>query len=99
MRIAAMAASLQPDLTTLQADIAQLRADFAKITTDMKDYAANGMSKAGGQAQVSAEKMWGEVKRQAQQVGQEIEEKPFASALAAFASGLVLGMLVTARRG
>lgn len=94
-----MAATVQPDLTTLQADIAQLRADFAKITTDMRDYAANGVSRAGGQAQVSAEKMWDEVKRQAQTVGQEIEERPFASALAAFASGLMLGMLLNSRRG
>ena len=94
-----MAASVQPDLTTLQADIAQLRADFAKITTDMRDFATNGVARAGGQAQVSAEKMWGEVKRQAQSVGEEIEERPFASALAAFATGLVLGMLLNGRRG
>jgi ElaB/YqjD/DUF883 family membrane-anchored ribosome-binding protein len=94
-----MATSVQPDVSTLQADIQQLRADFAKMTADMRDIASNGVARAGGRAQESAEKMWGEVKRQAQQVGQEIEEKPFASALAAFASGLVLGMLVTARRG
>jgi ElaB/YqjD/DUF883 family membrane-anchored ribosome-binding protein len=94
-----MATSVQPDVSTLQADIQQLRADFAKITADMRDIAGNGVARAGGRAQESAEKMWGEVKRQAQQVGHEIEEKPFASALAAFASGLVLGMLVNARRG
>ena len=94
-----MATSIQPDVSTLQADIQQLRADFAKITADMRDIAGNGVARAGGRAQESAEKMWGEVKRQAQQVGHEIEEKPFASALAAFASGLVLGMLVNARRG
>jgi ElaB/YqjD/DUF883 family membrane-anchored ribosome-binding protein len=94
-----MATSVQPDVSTLQADIQQLRADLAKMAADMRDVASNGVSRAGGRAQESAEKMWGEVKRQAQQVGQEIEEKPFASALAAFASGLVLGMLVNARRG
>ena len=94
-----MATSVQPDVSTLQADIQQLRADLAKMTSDMRDIASNGVARAGGRAQESAEKMWGEVKRQAQQVGQEIEEKPFASALAAFASGVVLGMLVTARRG
>jgi ElaB/YqjD/DUF883 family membrane-anchored ribosome-binding protein len=94
-----MAASIQPDLSTLQADIQQLRADFAKITTDMRDYAGNGMSQATGKAQESAEKMWGEVRRQAKQVGQEIEERPFTSALAAFGTGLVLGMLLNTRRG
>jgi ElaB/YqjD/DUF883 family membrane-anchored ribosome-binding protein len=89
----------QPDLSTLQADIQQLRADFAKITTDMRNFANSGLSSASGKAQESAERMWGEVKRQAQHVGQEIEERPLTSALAAFASGLVLGMLLNTRRG
>jgi ElaB/YqjD/DUF883 family membrane-anchored ribosome-binding protein len=94
-----MAASLQPDLSALQADIQQLRADFAKITADVRTIANNGMSQAKGQAQDSAEKMWGEVRQKAQQVGQEIEERPFASALAAFSTGLILGMLLHGRRG
>jgi len=94
-----MAASMESDLATLQADIAQLRADFAKMTTDMGNFAANGYSQASGKAQESAEKMWGEVRRQAQNVSQEIEERPFASALASFATGLLLGMLLNTRRG
>ncbi|HEX3883129.1 MAG TPA: hypothetical protein VHW66_10760 [Stellaceae bacterium] len=92
-------ATLQPDLTTLQSDIQQLREDFAKMTSDMRSYAGNGLSSASEQAQVSAEKMWGEVKRQAQQVGHEIEERPLTSALAAFSTGLILGMILNARRG
>jgi ElaB/YqjD/DUF883 family membrane-anchored ribosome-binding protein len=94
-----MAAPIETDFTTLQTDIQQLRADFAKMTADMRSMASNGMAQAGGKAQESAEKMWGEVRRQAQQVGQEIEERPFASALAAFSTGLLLGMLLNARRG
>jgi ElaB/YqjD/DUF883 family membrane-anchored ribosome-binding protein len=94
-----MAAPIETDFSTLQADIQKLRADFAKMTTDMRDIASNGMAQAKGQAQDSAEKVWGEVRQKAQQVGQEIEERPFVSALAAFATGLVLGMLVNARRG
>jgi ElaB/YqjD/DUF883 family membrane-anchored ribosome-binding protein len=98
MRIV-MAASLQPDFAALQADLQQLRADFAKMTSDVRAIANNGVSQAKGQAQESAEKMWGEVRQKAQQVGQEIEERPFASALASFATGLLLGMLLNARRG
>jgi ElaB/YqjD/DUF883 family membrane-anchored ribosome-binding protein len=94
-----MAASIDQDMTTLQADIQQLRADFAKMTTDMRSIASNGMAQAKGQAQESAEKVWDEVRQKAQQVGQEIEERPFASALVAFSSGLILGMLLNARRG
>jgi ElaB/YqjD/DUF883 family membrane-anchored ribosome-binding protein len=97
MRIA-MAESLQPDLATLQADIKRLRADFAKMTTDMRGFASNGVASANGKAQESAEKMWSEVRQKAQQIGQEIEERPFASALATFSTGLILGMLLNARR-
>jgi ElaB/YqjD/DUF883 family membrane-anchored ribosome-binding protein len=94
-----MAASNESDIETLQADIQQLRADFAKMTTDLRTIASNGVAQASGRAQESAEKMWGEVRQKAQQVGQEIEERPFASALAAFSTGLLLGMLLNARRG
>jgi ElaB/YqjD/DUF883 family membrane-anchored ribosome-binding protein len=87
-----MAASREADLATLQADIQQLRANFAKMTGDMRNMAANRYSQASG-------KIWGEVRRQAQQVSQEIEERPFISALAAFATGLLLGVLLNARRG
>jgi ElaB/YqjD/DUF883 family membrane-anchored ribosome-binding protein len=94
-----MAASTESDITTLQADIQQLRTDLAKMATTIRDVAGTGIAKAGDKAQASAEKVWIEVKRQAQQVGQEIEERPFASALVAFSTGLVLGLLLSARRG
>ena len=94
-----MAASMETDLATLQADIQQLRTDFAKMTSDMRNMASNGYAQASDKAQESAEKMWGEVRRQAQSVTKEIEERPFASALASFATGLVLGMLLHGRRG
>ena len=94
-----MAAPIENDLATLQGDIQQLRTDFAKMTADMRDIATNRVSEAKGQAQESAEKMWGEVRRQAQNVTTEIEERPFASALASFATGLLLGMLLNTRRG
>ena len=94
-----MAASIDTDFAALQADIQQLRSDFAKMTTDMRNLASSGVATARGQAQDSAEKVWDEVRQKAQQVGQEIEERPFASALTAFATGLILGMLLNSRRG
>ena len=72
---------------------------FAKMTTDARSLASTGYAQARGKAQDSAEKMWGEVRRQAHNVTQEIEERPFASALASFATGLLLGMLLNSRRG
>jgi ElaB/YqjD/DUF883 family membrane-anchored ribosome-binding protein len=94
-----MAATMENDFAALQADIQQLRADFAKMTSDVRNLANTGYTQASATAQESAEKMWGEVRRQAQNVTQEIEERPFASALASFATGLLLGMLLNARRG
>ena len=94
-----MAASMETDLATLQSDIQQLRADFAKMAGDMRNMASNGYTQASDKAQESAGKMWDEMRRQAQNVTQEIEERPFASALASFATGVILGMLLNARRG
>jgi ElaB/YqjD/DUF883 family membrane-anchored ribosome-binding protein len=94
-----MAASIDSDFSTLQADIQQLRSDFSKMTTDLRNLATSGMSQARGQAQDSAQVVWDEVRQRAEQVGQEIEQRPFASALAAFSTGLLLGMLLNSRRG
>ncbi|MGH7095488.1 MAG: hypothetical protein ACREFB_18390 [Stellaceae bacterium] len=94
-----MAVSEQPDIATLQADIQALRSDFTKMTADLRGVAGSGISRAQAQAQDSADRVWGEMKRQAQQVGHEIEERPLMSALAAFGTGLILGMLLNSRQG
>ena len=60
-----MAASMDDDLATVQADIRQLRADIGKMASDMRTLADNGYTRAKGQAQDSAEKIWGEMRRQA----------------------------------
>jgi ElaB/YqjD/DUF883 family membrane-anchored ribosome-binding protein len=93
-----METSVQPELSSLQSDIAQLRSDFTKMTSNMRGIAGNGIARAGDLAQESAGKVWDEVKSQAQQVGGGIEEWPLVSTLAAFSIGLMLGMLMTARR-
>jgi ElaB/YqjD/DUF883 family membrane-anchored ribosome-binding protein len=94
-----MATSIEPDIATLQADIQQLRTDLAKMTTTMRDVAGKSIAQVGDKAQASAEKVWVEVKRQAQQVGHEIGDRPLTATLAAFGTGLVLGLLLSVRRG
>lgn len=94
-----MAVPEQADTATLQTDIQTLRADIAKLAADLREVAGSGIAQARTQAQDSADRVWGEVKRQAEQVSHEIEERPLTSALAAFATGLVLGLLLNARRG
>jgi type VI protein secretion system component VasF len=83
-----MAASREPDLATLQADVQQLRGDLARMTSDLRGVAVNRYSQASGKIQ-----------RQARQIGQRVEEWPFLSALAALATGLLLGVLIYALRG
>lgn len=86
------------DIAALQSEIKQLRADFAKIAGTMREIASNRVSEAGQQMQQSSEKVWTEVKRQAGNVGREIEDRPVASALTAFGAGILLGLLLNGRR-
>ncbi len=94
-----MAKQMDTDIAALQSDITQLRADLAKISSTMRDIAGNGVAGAEETLQASTERVWGEAKRHAQNVGREIEERPFAAALAAFGTGILLGLLLNARRG
>lgn len=71
--------------------IKQLRADFAKIAGTMRELASNSVAEAEDRVAASADKVWTEAKRHVQTVGREIEERPIASALTAFATGIILG--------
>jgi ElaB/YqjD/DUF883 family membrane-anchored ribosome-binding protein len=74
-----------------------LRADFVALSGTLKDLAKHGINEAAQRAGAPGERAWAEIRRQADAVTQEIEEKPFASALTAFGIGLVLGVLVNSR--
>jgi ElaB/YqjD/DUF883 family membrane-anchored ribosome-binding protein len=96
-----MVTAIAPDVATLQNEIERLEARLDAAVAEMhalrKNSAANGHDKDSILA--SAEKMWLEVKRQVEQVGHEIEERPMVSALTAFGAGFAIGMLFTPRRG
>jgi ElaB/YqjD/DUF883 family membrane-anchored ribosome-binding protein len=87
-----------PDVTALQTELAQLQEGLAAAVEEVR--------RIGGQlpnghdtAFVAAGKMWTEAKRQVQQVGHEIEERPLVSAATAFGAGMAIGMLFSGRRG
>jgi ElaB/YqjD/DUF883 family membrane-anchored ribosome-binding protein len=94
-----MADQSNADIAALQTDIKQLRTDFAKIAGTMRELASNSVASAEESVTASADKMWRETKRHAQNVGHEIDERPIASALTAFATGVVLGLFLSGRRG
>lgn len=94
-----MADQSNADIAALQTEIKQLRTDFAKIAGTMRDLASHGVAGAEEKVVASADVVWSEAKRHAQNVGREIEERPIASALTAFATGIILGLLLSGRRG
>lgn len=93
-----MAAVTESDLHTLQSQIQELRNDFTKTVATLREVASSGVQQASDAAQASAERAWGEVKRQANTVTREIEERPLTAALTAFGTGVLLGFLLSGRR-
>ena len=94
-----MADQTTADIADLQSEIKQLRNDFAKIAGTMRDLASQGVAGAEEKMAASADRLWTEAKRHVHNVGREIEEKPIASAFTAFATGIILGLFLSGRRG
>ena len=94
-----MADQTTTDIAELQSEIKQLRTDFTKIAGTIRGLASNSVADAEEKVMASADRVWTEAKRHAQNAGKEIEERPIASALTAFATGIVLGLLLSGRRG
>ena len=86
-----------PDVTELRTEIERLQTDL-KATIEKVRELAGEWPNGHDSALATAERMWMEVKRQAQQVGQEIEERPLVSAMTAFGAGVAIGMLFGGRR-
>jgi len=93
-----MANATEADVKALQEQLQQLRTDFAALSETLKELARHGIDEAAQRATAPGAKAWTEVKRHAETVSQEIQEKPLASAFAAFGVGVVLGVLFSGRR-
>jgi ElaB/YqjD/DUF883 family membrane-anchored ribosome-binding protein len=94
-----MASQANADIAALQTAIDQLRNDMAEIAATLREMASKDVAKEGLELHVSAEKVWTEVKRQAGNMGREIEDKPVASALAAFGVGILAGLFLNRHCG
>ncbi len=86
------------DIEALQAEIKQLRSDLSRLSDTIGDVIRHGGSEAVNRARESGERIWGEAKKRAAGVSEEIEEKPVAAAAIAFGLGIVLGMLFSGKR-
>ena len=89
--------STQADVETLQAEIKKLREDFASLSETLRDVLRHGSTETIAKARESGERLWGEARKHARGLTDEIEEKPVIAALTAFGVGIVLGMLFSHR--
>ena len=90
--------STDADIEDLQAEIKQLRADLSRLSETISDLVRHGSAEAVHRARESSERLWGEAKKRAKGLTDEIEEKPMTAALTAFGLGIILGMLFSNRR-
>ena len=92
-----MATVTAPDVTELRIEIERLQSDLNATIEKVRELTGEWPD-GHDSALATAERMWLELKRQAQQVGQEIEERPLVSAVTAVGAGIAIGMLFGGRR-
>ena len=90
--------SSDADLQSLRAEFKNLRDDFAKIGDILKDVARNRGAEAADRIRSTAEKGWSEARSTAQNVLEEMEERPLGTAMVVFVAGLLFGLMLGSRR-
>ena len=86
------------DIESLRAEFKNLRDDFAKIGDILKDVARNRGAEAADRIRSTAEKGWSEARSTAQNVLEEMEERPLGTAMVVFVAGLLFGLMLGSRR-
>lgn len=86
------------DIQSLRAEFRKLRDDFAKIGDILKDVARNRGAEAADRIRSTAERGWSEARSTAQNVLEEMEERPVGTAMVVFAAGMLFGLLLGSRR-
>jgi len=92
-----MASATATDVQAMQAEIEELRAAVARAADRMRDLSGEESGNGHDKSSLSPDRVWTEMKRQAQQVTHEIEERPLVSAVTAFSAGIALGILLGGR--
>ena len=89
-----MSESTEADVEALIAEMKNLRSDFARIADILKDAARHGARDASDTVREKAEQGWYEAKTRAQNLVEEMEQRPVQSALTIFGIGVLLGLIV-----
>jgi ElaB/YqjD/DUF883 family membrane-anchored ribosome-binding protein len=90
--------SSDDDIQSLRAELKNLRDDFTKIGDILKDVARNRGAEAADRIRSTAERGWTEAKSTAQNVLEEMEERPLGTAMIVFVAGMVFGLMLGGRR-
>ena len=91
-------AASSEDIQTLRAELKKLREDFAKVGETLKDVARHRGAEAADRLRSTAERGWTEARSTAQNVLEEMEERPVATGVAVFVAGMLFGLLLGGRR-
>ena len=86
------------EMEQLKKDLTGLRADIVSLVTSVKDLAGKQGGKVVGLAQDTEKRVLDQTKAAGESVEKYIEERPLTSALVAFGSGFVIGMLLSNKR-
>ena len=86
------------DIESLRAEFKNLRDDFAKIGDILKDVARSRGAEAADRIRSTAERGWSEARSTAQNVLEEMEERPLGTAMVVFVAGLLFGLMLGSRR-
>jgi len=90
-------ASTETDIKHLRADMAKLNKDLGNVADTLKDLMRDGKNEAVDGLYEAGGRVRDEVRRRAQSVADEIQDKPVAAALTALGIGFVLGMIFARR--
>jgi ElaB/YqjD/DUF883 family membrane-anchored ribosome-binding protein len=92
-----MSQTTEADIQALMNEMKNLRSDFVKIGEILKDAARHGSADAADRVREQAERGWSTARSKAQTLVDEMEERPFGTAMVVFIAGLLLGLIVGRR--
>lgn len=86
------------DTAKISEEVSGLKAEISKFIETVTDYIHTHGGDAAHRIQDSAEETWNGAKTKLCGVKHQIEEEPVTSAAIAFGAGLLVGLILSARR-
>ena len=86
------------EMEQLKKDLTSLRTDIGSLVTSVKDLAGKQGDRVADLVQDTEKQVLDQTKAAGESVEKYIEERPLTSALVAFGSGFVIGMLLSNKR-